>query len=565
MLNSLAQRVHARPLYRHALFLAATVITLLVLGYHFGTFDQFVHIPFLKKYVDPSLFPNDAFIDLRRESYSYFWAMLAPLARMDLENYRVLQWGMFALYIVVTYLSFWGLWELSLLLFNSPPAALLGTLAFAMPHVGFAGFPVFEFSLLNRTFALPFAIFAVLLYLKGRPRWAFLVCGLLFNIHVITVNFLMAMFLLDAAIRWRALGWRRITFGLALFFIGAAPVLIWRLTSPASRAALNPAWFDVTARGSLYNLFFLIAPYLHILFVTASGLSTLALYAIARRTAPAPSAEHERAVQHFILAVIVILSVQAITVLIVPIDLLNQLQIIRVGMWANIFGYLYFAHYLVRRMQAGTLVGADRVILVSAYLGSFLPFIPLLVLAIQTWIASVRWRAVLAAATAIGLFAFAINLVLQLGVWSPGIYPFGPNTAWEQIQRCARERTSKDALFITPPEKWSFYTSDWRTFSERSTVVTHADLLMIALAPGYYDTWHERFVDLAPGAIEKFRGDFFENQRLVREAFYRLPPDELLRLAHKYGADYIVLEQPHTLDLPTLECGNPQYTIYMVK
>jgi hypothetical protein len=29
--------------------------------------------------------------------------------------------------------------------------------------------------------------------------------------------------------------------------------------------------------------------------------------------------------------------------------------------------------------------------------------------------------------------------------------------------------------------------------------------------------------------------------------------------------DYIVLQQPHTLDLPVLDCRNPEYQIFQVE
>jgi len=569
VLITFARQLQAHALRRHLFFLAATAVTILVIGYHFGTFDQFVHIPFLKKNADPTLFPGDGFIELRRESYSFFWLAFIPVAQLDRVSYLPLQWTLFAVHCAATYLTIWGLWTLSLELFAHPLAALFSTVAFVLPHIGFAGFPVFEFSLLNRTFVLPFALGAVQLYLRGRHRWAFLALGLLYNLHVITVNFVVAMFLLDSVLRWRAGGGRRLLAGLPLFGLGAAPVLIWRLTSPALQAEVNPEWFDVVSRGSLYNLFFLIAPYLHILFVTFSGLSTLALYFLGRRSAPARSPEHERTVRHFIGAVILILTVQAVTALVYPVTLINQLQIIRAGMWATLFGYLYFGHWLARRWETQALPRPDFAVLFTAYVGSPLPFIPLLVLGLQTVIRSVTWRNAAAGAVALGLFAFAMRVILQIGLWGPGLHPFGPNTAWEQIQVCARDNTPQDAVFVTPPEKWWLYGSDWRTFSERTTVVTHSELLMIALAPGYYDVWKERFTQLAPGALEQFAGNFFDNQRFTREAYYRLTPEAVSAFARRYGADYIVMEKPHSLPLPPADwacnAANPEYTVYVVR
>ncbi len=48
MLEAFAERLAGSATRRHLLFLGATVFTVLFVGYHFGTFDQTIHIPFLK-------------------------------------------------------------------------------------------------------------------------------------------------------------------------------------------------------------------------------------------------------------------------------------------------------------------------------------------------------------------------------------------------------------------------------------------------------------------------------------------------------------------------------------
>lgn len=563
MLLSLAARLHRRPIDRYAFFLLATLVTILIMGYHFGTFDQFAHIPYLKKFADPALFPNDGFIGLRHESYSYFWRAFVPLRQLTPGSDTLLQWTLLAGHFAVTYLTFVMFWGLSWDLFQNPLAALLSTLAFIVPHLGFAGFPQFEFSLLNRTFALPFALWAIRLYLRDRPGWAFLLLGLLFNIHVITVVFVLAMFGLDALWQWRAGGWRRLLMGGPVFLAGAAPVLFWRLTSPALLAPVNPEWFDTVSRGFLLNLFALVSPYAYIDAVTLAGLGTFGLYLVARRSAPAASPAQERTVAHFMAAVMIVLAVQTVTVLVYPIDILNQLQIIRAGMFALVFGYLYFGHYLARRWAA-----AGSGWLAAAYVLSPFPPAPLAVLAVQRGLERFRWRDAAAAATFVALFAVVLVIGLPLGLLGPGLHPFGPQTSWEAAQRCARENTPVDALFVTPPYKWGLYSSEWRTFSERSTVVSHAELLMIALAPNYYDTWKERFERLAPGALAKFAGNYFDNAAITKAAYETLTTDDLVSAARRYGAAYIVTEHPQTVALPpapwACNQANPDYTIYPV-
>ena len=64
MLTQLAEKLQHSALSRHLLFLSATFLTILLIGYNFGTFDEAMHIPFLKSTADPTLYPGDTMIEL---------------------------------------------------------------------------------------------------------------------------------------------------------------------------------------------------------------------------------------------------------------------------------------------------------------------------------------------------------------------------------------------------------------------------------------------------------------------------------------------------------------------
>src|SRR5919109_1118140 len=98
MLVAMAERLAASAARRHLFFLAATLFTVVFVGYHFGTFDQTIHIPFLKKYVDPTLYPNDPFFELRFQHYSYFWFLIRPFYRLG-----VLEEALFVCHLAATY------------------------------------------------------------------------------------------------------------------------------------------------------------------------------------------------------------------------------------------------------------------------------------------------------------------------------------------------------------------------------------------------------------------------------------------------------------------------------
>jgi hypothetical protein len=554
VLIALAERLARSTLQRHLLFLAATLFAITFVGYHFGTFDQAVHIPFLKKYADPSLYPGDPFLELRHQHYSYFWFIFLPFYRLG-----VLEPIMFAAHVLATYLTFWALWALSDTLFGDPLAALLGLAAFAFPHVGFAGFPILEFSLLNRTFVLPFLLAAILLFLRARYLLAFLLLGVMYNLHVISVNFVLAMFLFDGLLELRRVGLRNLGLGLFLFVGAALPVLVWKLGDSSVDLGLRSEWFSTISRGTFYNLFYLFPPYLPILLSTLSGLSAFALFALARRAAPAPAPD--RAVVNFMYAILIVLAVQVVTAQWLPVTIVIQSQIIRAGVFALIFGYLYFAHYLARQHRSGAVRRLDFGLLAGAFIALTLPFAALVVRGVQRLVAAPRWRTAIASLAVLVMLAGTLATAFEYRLWYPGIYVFARPTPWYDVQVWARRHTPRDALFITPPHLWWFYEPDWRVFSERSTIATHSELLEAAFAPDYLGYWEPRFEAVAPGALPRFRGNIFENLDLTARAFYDLTADDVRRMARDTGASYLVVEKPRAYPFAAVY-ANEQFVVY---
>jgi hypothetical protein len=406
VLNSFAILLSQSRWRRHLFIFAASLLAILLIGYRVGTFDQSIHIPFLKKYVDESLFPNDPFFDLRYLHFSYFWFFFQPLYRLDLQlnpgadQPYILWWGMFITHVFATYLTFWAVWKLADLLFRNPKTNVLAVAAVVIPHMSFGGFPLLEFSLLNRTFVLPFLLWAIIFFLRRRYLLSFGLMGLMYNLHVISVNFALAMILFACLVEFRRAGWRNILAGMALFVVCALPVLIWKGKSSPVDLAVHSTWFDVISRGSFYNLFFMIAPYFHILAITACGLGALGLFFVARWRRPSP--DYDYTITLFIIAVMIILVVEAVTAEWLPVTIIIQSQIIRAGVFALVFGYLYFANYIVTRWEAGELGRFDGVMLAGTFIAFPLPFMPLLILGIQRFIKSVSAAKILS-----GLMALA--------------------------------------------------------------------------------------------------------------------------------------------------------------
>lgn len=556
MLLSLANRLSRSARWRHTLFALASFAAILLIGYHFGTFDQVVHLPFLKKFADPGLYPaNEEFFKLRFQHYSYFWFLFLPF-----YQWGVLEPTLFVAHYAATYLTFWAIWNLSDTLFHDPLANLLVVLALIVPHVGFSGFPIFEFSLLNRTVTLPFLIIALTLYLKKRYLSAFVLLGVAYNFHVLSSTFVLCLFVFAGVFQWRRIGSRMTVTSLVAFALCASPLFIWRALSPPINFTPQPDWFETIAQGLFLHLFYFIAPYPHIILITLSGVSGLVLFVIALRQ---KLSEHDDTAALFVTAAVLIVAAQGLATYLEPITVLIQAQVMRAGLFALLFTYLYLAGYLAARYRAGALRGADFAGLAATYVVGILPVFPLIVWLLQHRLRSVRLRQALTGLVAMGSLAGGMVIGQTLPLWSPGIHIYMRPTAWHRAQVWARDHTPQDALFITPMHVWWLYDADWRVFSERAQVASFSDILEIAIVPDYFETWAKRFDALAPGARAQFRGNPFDNRQTIAQAYASLTDDELWQLTLTYGADYVVVEKPQTRPWP-LVYENEGYAIYAV-
>jgi hypothetical protein len=128
MLVDIVGRISTSKKLRHLLFLVAAFLAILITGYHYGNWDQAVHLPFLAKYADPSLFPGDPFLELRNEHFSFFWLFFQPF-----YLWGILAQTTFVVHFLSVYATFWMIWELSNILFKNALTNLLCVIVFISP------------------------------------------------------------------------------------------------------------------------------------------------------------------------------------------------------------------------------------------------------------------------------------------------------------------------------------------------------------------------------------------------------------------------------------------------
>ncbi len=552
LLTSVSRKIWEKKNYQYVFFAVASLITILLLGYYFGTFDQASHIPYLKKYADPSLFPNDKFFDIRFFHYSFFWFFFIPFYRMGM-----LEVTMFITHFLITFLTFWAIWNLAKTLFNNPLASCLAVIAFIFPHIGFAGFPIFEFSLLNRTFVLPFLLIAINLYLNKKPVYAYLILGLMYNIHVVSVNFIVAMFLFDSLLRIKEIEIKNIIKRLMSFLIFSSPVLIWKFSNSHVDVGLDRSWFHVINNGLFAHLFTLLTTNLLINFIILNGIATVFIFFL---TLPIKKTDNDLTIKNFVWAVLIILAVQTVAGTWLPLTIIIQSQIIRAGVFINFFAYLYFSGYITQLITSKKITTNKISLLVFALFFSISPLISLAVLLLYK---KINHENLIRTAEFLIIFIFFITIIIlkTMNIWKPGINIFPIKDDNYDVQMWAKNNTAKDAVFITPPALWWFYNLEWRVISERSTVSTLSELLEGAFLPSYINYWRPRFEDVAPGALKQFTGDAIKNISITRSAYHYLTEKDIMRISKKYKAKYFVSESPFQYRFPVVY-KNKSFIVY---
>lgn len=543
------------PLYRNMLFSALTLFVVLAYGYYFGTFDQSSHIPFLKKTIDPSLFPQDHFFDLRTSHYSYFWLLFIPFYKAG-----ILEPSMFIIHIGATYLTFYALWKLSKTLFNNSLTSLLVVVSSAFPHIGFSGFPLFEFSLLNRTAALPFEILALHYYLKKKYAISFLLLGLFYNLHVLSVHFIVAMIAIDVILSLKNQRGKflDIVKAMPIFIICALPVLFWKANHSGIVFNTNVEWYSILNNALFYHLFnFMSVSVPIVTFLAVGGVSAIIIFFYTNK---GYKNDVHTTIKHFIYASLLILFSQFIATYFYPSTIIIQSQVIRVGIFISLFAYLYLAHYVSLWVHRS---GPVFLFLVTSLVLSFSPLFSLISLFLIKKITSTK-KMIIGSLVYICLFLYILISLFLLNLARPRISIWPEKTPFYEAQLWAKKNTPKKAIFITPPSKWWLYDVEWRVVSERTTVSTLSELLEAAFEPDYIQYWKPRFEDIAPGALAQFKGDYLENFKIANNAYYKNNSKRFRYLAAKYKASYLVVEKKYKYDFPIVY-ENEGYTIYSTK
>jgi endo-1,4-beta-xylanase len=204
-----------RVLWLEAAVLLA-IVQVLFAGYRMGVGNQTIQIPFLKQWANPSLYANDPMVAGTLRDYpSFFFRGLAFLTHF--VDVPLLY---FILHLVTSFAVLMGTYWLARTIFKDRLAGLVAALLlFAGHQRALAGDEMYSMGFTHTWAVFPLAIIGMVFLYREWHFAAFILAGVIFNLHALTGAYLVVMFGLWAIVESRTLGWPRVAalFGTFVF------------------------------------------------------------------------------------------------------------------------------------------------------------------------------------------------------------------------------------------------------------------------------------------------------------------------------------------------------------
>jgi hypothetical protein len=515
--------------------------------YHFAVSDHTYKIPFLKATWDPSLYARDLTVDMRVAYVSLFSWVVGPinvLVGLDMAFFLIQSVTILAFFLLTA--------RLGTLLTGTRLGGWFTLLLLFFPQVVAGGISTFDLLVQERFVAFVFVLASLLLLAQGRGVAAGLLAGIAGDVHLVTLaNFLVAAACLLGITLLRP-GTRRAAASkagrfLAAMFVGALPVLtqVVRSGQGGFLTRIDPEWLRMILLRSPqhflpdYRLFGT-----HVLL----GLILLVLtwrWQADRRLRDVLAAAMMGMIAGFVLGTLFVTTLPWLVGLQLCLYRTDQLFLVV----AAVASAWVFARMFPTR---------PALALVALVLFSFAPWwtrlglicgLALISLAMPSrpnrfdadrW--PLRGRQMIA-----GLTLFLLIAIVRghRPHWDNPLRPKdSPNI---EAQRWLRLHTERNALVLTPPGE-----SDFRIFSERSVLGSWKDWTYNVLSRDFAVEMYERLHEMC--------GDSLTD---CDEHYAHLSESDILRLARKYGLDYVVRPAGAPLAWPSI-FKNSDYLVYAI-
>jgi hypothetical protein len=565
----------------------------------------------LVAYSDPSLFQKSLYVQSLKEKNARLSLMhdVMPslLRHVDLETFSLIQW-LICLFFTVIALFYFGKTFI-----GTDYAGYVTALLFSTKlNEWTLGSPAIYINFFHHglQWAIPLNILSLTLIFRKRLPLAFLLMGIAWNFHPMSVIFLLLLCFPYWIVHRRECGLKISLQCAAAFTLPALPILMKSFTYLTSTWHYGTEWLTGVKWTAWYTLFpstwsldwFFRAGLYCWLFVM--GLATL------------PASEKKRDSIIFVVTVAVLCVVGTVCAELFPVPFVMKMSLWRTSWLYIILSLPCIAHLLIALWDQSLLkrfLVLSTLIVLTGYIHYFPAYYLLLfniffLLFIYQSSLEKRWAwlpkkiPLLFAAllllliiyhalfswgttgTIIGLVSVLLFLsllkltekslplaknssswiivaLLFIVVFDAGIlvyrggadiyyhgYVRGTRDSWADIQIFAKEHSQKDDLFIVPP-----YMNDFGLYSDRATLGDWAEGANILYMDNTFaQAWLERMNDLGWHTLW---GE--------KRGYNGLSTEAIVATAKKYGASFIITEKPKHFELPSIY-ENSQFILYKI-
>lgn len=522
-----------------ALALMMTVFTFAAINinqYLYGIDNQTFKIPFLKKFLNPNLYPHDPLVEQGIYFYTFFWKALGLLIHYLSIKMTVL---FFLVHGVSLFFIFLAVYCLANLLFRSENVALLATffLLFSKDLIG--GDATIYRVLDSAMVARPILLFAMYYFLKDRFLRSYMLQGAAFLIHPLSAVYMILILGILSLVNMKRISLKRFSICVAALILLMSPSLIWKmLYSPASLNlfAADPKWVELLRLRSSHHLFPFSWEKGTIL---QTGLYLLAFLVSWKRK---PEWRYHRMIVYSSLTMFFLWGAATIFSEWWPVPIILQLQFFRSSYFLYIFILLYIANYAYHSFGPNTRLATKGIAIVLT--GALLYDARFWQIAVGLFILFALGRVFYQYFYQRDFSGIYFKLSLNLMVLFLGMSAFlirggisienAQKPDWLAVQVWAKEHSARDDLFIIPP---LIGIEGFRVESERSSYGDWKDGTVMFFNPAYSYEWYRRMRRLGyePPDSPEFAFDVIDAQ--LERGYINIAEDDFLNIVREMPAE----------------------------
>lgn len=520
--------------------------------YHFGQWNHYISLPWLKDLINPALYPGDVLIEQRQNSPTLYYYLLAAIAPLFQNNFSILFFVVYAFTLAAT---FFAIYYLALSVFKSQRSAWLALLllSFTFPVLG--DVRIWDSMLMERSLALPWLLISLALMLRRRYVPAVLLQALAFNFHALS-TFHIILFSWSGMLLWQGWKWHYLKFA-AIFLAFVSPVLYLKLAHSSGDSLINFShiWMEVMQIRNAHHIFISHESG----FVILKSLAVIMAYFYLLKRYFQQHSTY-RFFWGFGIAGVAMLATGIVFTEVMPVRLIIQLQFLRSFVFFTIAFFILWAGIVRSTRSAG--VGILGLVVAAQYFyGQWPKAAVAIAVMVTAWYfltytprhiaGGIKWpfKAKLSFLL-VPLSIYVIGAVggyyknsgLELNYWEN-------NNAYANVGDWLKKNTSPGALLIAPPQE-----AGLRLLSERSCYGEWYDGTKAFFSESYARHWHQCMQKLRTPDPQSLKKDFRKN----KEQDFRVLADSL----HRHHAQLYVIQYADTpLDLPRLY-KNEKFAVY---